>query len=125
LVPTVGQEALGGRICAWSTFPGIGDTVAIGCVLYAGNVPIIPNDESWVPARRSPTCYTIIPIGGIHVFIGDIGNEETDLTSRPAWTMAFELDTFVEDTYGQESPRDVYALDLEKSRPTQIALRYR
>ena len=86
----------GAQIRAGSAFGGIGNTVAIGRVLYAGNVPVVPNNVCWVPARRSPIHCTIVPIGDIHVFIGNIGDEEADLTSRPART-TFELDTFAED----------------------------
>jgi hypothetical protein len=54
LAPTVGQSALGAWIQAGSTFTGIGDTVAIGHVLYNFGFPIIPVDNLWVPAREDP-----------------------------------------------------------------------
>jgi hypothetical protein len=38
-------------------------------------LPHRPADNLWVPAREDPTRLTIIPIGDIHIFIG-----ETDLT---------------------------------------------
>jgi hypothetical protein len=45
LVPTVGLRASGAWIQAGSTFAGIGDTVAIGRVLYDSGFPIIPADN--------------------------------------------------------------------------------
>ena len=45
LAPTVGPEASGGRNRAGSAFAGIGDTVAIGRVLYAGGFPLVLRDE--------------------------------------------------------------------------------
>jgi hypothetical protein len=61
LVPTVGPVASG----------GIGDTIAIGRVLYARNIPIVPNDECWISARENAVHCSVIPIGGIHIFIGE------------------------------------------------------
>jgi hypothetical protein len=96
----VGLDASGARIQAGSTFVGIGDTIAIGRVLYDFGFPIVLADNLWVPAREDPTRLTVIPIGDIHIFI-----EETDLTPTtetnfqrigmaeiPKQT-AFELDT--------------------------------
>ena len=116
LVPTVGQEALGARIQAGSAFAGIGDTVAVGRVLYAGNLPIVPDDEGWIPARERPNRCTIVPFGGVHIFIGETGDRDDDAAPRPART-ASELDTFAEDRSGQDPPKDGSALDLENSRP--------
>jgi hypothetical protein len=93
LVPTVGQEALEAHIRAGSAFTGIGDTVTIGRVLYAGDIPIQPNNECWVPDRIIPTRCMIVPIGDIHVFIGDINNDKIDKTPRPVRT-SFELDMY-------------------------------
>jgi hypothetical protein len=75
LAPTIGQSASGVRIQVGSTFAGIGDTIAIGRVLYDFGFPIVPADNLWVPARENPARFTIILIGDIHIFIG-----ETDLT---------------------------------------------
>jgi hypothetical protein len=96
----VGQNASGAQIQAGSAFVGIGDTAAIGRVLYDSGFPIILADNLWVPAREDPARLTIVPIGDIHIFI-----EETDLTpatetnfrqigmaETPKRT-AFELDT--------------------------------
>ncbi|KAK1626875.1 hypothetical protein QYE76_001190 [Lolium multiflorum] len=47
------------------------DTIAVGRVLYAGNLPIVPPDECWIPARTNPVKLSIVPIGGIHIFIGE------------------------------------------------------
>jgi hypothetical protein len=71
LAPTVGQVASGARIQAGSAFAGIGDTVAIGRVLYDSGFPIVPADNLWVPAREDPARFTVVPIGDIHIFIGE------------------------------------------------------
>ncbi|KAK1642835.1 hypothetical protein QYE76_060640 [Lolium multiflorum] len=62
------------------------DTIAVGRVLYAGNLPIVPPDECWIPARTNPVKLSIVPIGGIHIFIG----ETVDSDGNP-------LETKVED----------------------------
>jgi hypothetical protein len=67
----VGLSTSGTRIQAGSAFAGIGDTVAIGCVVYNSGFPIIPADNLWVPAREDPTRFTVVPIGDIHIFIGE------------------------------------------------------
>jgi hypothetical protein len=67
----MGQSASGAWIQAGSAFAGIGDTIAIGCVLYDFGFPIIPADNLWVLAREDPTRFTVIPIGDIHIFIGE------------------------------------------------------
>jgi hypothetical protein len=109
-----------------STYAGIGDTVAIGRVLYDSGFPIIPADNLWVPAREDPTRLTVVSIEDIHIFIG-----ETDLTpatetnfrrigmaETPKRT-AFELDMEEEssDLELSKSSRS----DL-KTNPTQPAL---
>jgi hypothetical protein len=71
LAPTVGQNASGARIQAGSAFVGIGDTIAIERVLYDSGFPIIPVDKLWVPAREDLARFTVIPIGDIHIFIGE------------------------------------------------------
>jgi hypothetical protein len=60
-----------------SAFTGIGDTVAIGHVLYDSGFPIIPTDNLWVPARENPARFTVVLIRDIHIFI-----RETTLTPR-------------------------------------------
>jgi hypothetical protein len=67
----VGHYASGAWIQARSTFGGIGDTVAIGRVLYDSGFPIVPADNLWVPAREDPARFTVVPIGDIHIFIGE------------------------------------------------------
>jgi hypothetical protein len=96
----MGHNASGARIQVGSAFACIGDTVAIGHVLYDSSFPIVPADNLWVPAREDPTRLTVIPIGDIHIFIG-----ETDLTpttetnfrrigmAKTPKRTAFELDT--------------------------------
>jgi hypothetical protein len=122
----MGQNASGARIQVGSAFAGIGDTVSIGRVLYDSGFPIIPADNLWVPAREDPARFTVIPIGDIHIFIG-----ETDLTpatetnfrrigmaATPKRT-AFELDT-------EEESSDLELSKLSRSdlktNPTQPAL---
>jgi hypothetical protein len=83
LAPTMGQNASGAWIQAGSAFAGINDTVAIGHVLYDSSFPIIPADNLWVPAREDPARFTVVPIGDIHIFIG-----EMDLT--PATETKFQ-----------------------------------
>jgi hypothetical protein len=109
-----------------SAFAGIGDTVAIRCVLYDFGFPIVPADDLWVLAREDPTQLTIVSIGDIHIFIG-----ETDLTSTmetnfwwigmaetPKQT-AFELDT--EEESSDLEPSKLSRSDL-KNNPTQPTL---
>jgi hypothetical protein len=50
----MGQNASGAWIQAGSAFAGIGNTVAIGHVLYDSSFPIVPADNLWVPARENP-----------------------------------------------------------------------
>ena len=46
LAPTMGQEALQAlQQARTKIFAGIGKTVAIGRVLFSGNIPIVPSDE--------------------------------------------------------------------------------
>jgi hypothetical protein len=79
-----------------------------------------------VPARENPARFSIVPIGDIHIFIGDTNPTpvmETDfqrigMAETPIWT-AFELDTEEEssDLGLSKLPR----LDL-KTNPIQPAL---
>ena len=71
LVPTVGPQASPRRISVRSALGGIGDTIAVGCVLYTENFVIIPNDCFWTLAKENGTNFTIVPFGDIHVFIGE------------------------------------------------------
>jgi hypothetical protein len=122
----MGPNASGARIQAGSAFAGIGDTVAIGRVLYDSGFPIVPADNLWVPAREDPTRFTVVPIGDIHIFIGETNPTpatETNfrwigMAETPKRT-AFELDTEEElsDLELSKSSRS----DL-KNNPTQPAL---
>ncbi|KAK1607805.1 hypothetical protein QYE76_031478 [Lolium multiflorum] len=51
------------------------DTIAVGRVLYAGNFPIVPPDECWIPAKTNPVKLSIVPIGGIHIFIAAVDSD--------------------------------------------------
>src|SRR3954466_3657996 len=100
LAPTVGREALQAlQRARTKIFAGIGETVAIGRVLFSGNVPIVPPDEFWIPAKTNPMRCSIVPIGDIHLFIGETDSSTSSLevegSSRPAWT-AYGLDMFTE-----------------------------
>jgi hypothetical protein len=122
----VGHNTSGAQIQGGSAFVGIGDTVAIGRVLYDSGFPIIPADNLWVPAREDPTRFTVVPVGDIHSFIG-----ETDLTpamennfrrigmAKTPKRTAFELDT-------EEESSDLELSKLSRSdlknNPTQLIL---
>jgi hypothetical protein len=100
LAPTVGQGVSRARIQAGSAFAGIGDTVAIGHVLYDSGFPIILADTLWVLTREDPARFTVVPIGDIHIFIGETNPTPTTETNFRRIGMAeipkrtaFELDT--------------------------------
>jgi hypothetical protein len=122
----MGQNTSGARIQAGSTFAGIGDTIAIRRVLYDSGFPIIPADNLWVPAREDPARFTVVPIGDIHIFIGEINPTpamETNfrrigMAETPKWT-AFKLDT--EDESSDLELSKLSRSDL-KNNPTQPAL---
>ena len=121
LAPTVGLAAPEAQVRAEPAYGVIGDTVAIGRVLYAGNYPIVPNDEFWVPARENVTNLNIVPFGDIHIFIGYVPDQPIAMTTSPART-AFGPDTIAEVRSVPELPREISALDLKNSRTTQTAL---
>jgi hypothetical protein len=100
LAPTMGPSASGARIQVGSAFAGIDDTIAIGRVLYDSGFPIVPTDNLWVPAREDPARFTVVPIGDIHIFIGETNPTPTTETNFRRIGMAetpkrtaFELDT--------------------------------
>ena len=66
----MGQVSFGSAFRAESTRIGIGETIAIGRILYASDVPLIVLDETWIPAREAMTSYTIMSFGDIDVYIG-------------------------------------------------------
>ena len=74
LAPTVGQDGSEASIWADSANGVIGDNIAVGRVLYNGNVGIVPDDETWMPARENITSCNIVPVGDIHLFIGFTGS---------------------------------------------------
>jgi hypothetical protein len=47
----------------------ISDTIITGRVMYYGNIPVVLNDGSWIPASDNVITGTIVPIGGIDIFI--------------------------------------------------------
>src|SRR3954462_5886491 len=102
---------------------GIGETVAIGPVLFSGNVPIVPPDEFWIPAKTNPTRCSIVPIGDIHLFIGktDLGTSSLGVggASRPART-AYGLDTFAEGSMPDLSS-ELADKDRKAPRPARTA----
>jgi hypothetical protein len=122
----MGQNVSGARIQAGSAFAGIGDTVAIGRVLYDSGFPIVPTDNLWVPATEDPTRLTVVPIGDIHIFIG-----ETDLA--PATETNFRrigmAETPKRTTLELDTEEESFDLELSKlsrsdlkTNPTQPAL---
>ena len=48
----------------------IGETIAVGRILYASDVPLIVLDETCIPAKEAVTAYTIMSFGEIDVYIG-------------------------------------------------------
>src|SRR4051812_28849076 len=125
LAPTVGQEALQAlQRARTKIFAGIGKTVAIGRVLFSGNVSIVPFDEFWIPAKTNPTRCSIVPIRDIHLFIGETNLGTSSLgvggASRPART-AYGQDTFTEGSMSDLS-LEFAGKDRKNSRPTQTAL---
>src|SRR5215213_6669370 len=122
LAPTVGPEASGGRNREGSAMGSYDDTIAVGRVLYAGNLPIVPPDECWIPARTNPVKLSIVPIGGIHIFIGETVDSDGNPLVSNADATAAELDAvakFRSET--QEPPKEGSALDLKNFKPTQSA----
>src|SRR3954466_11230082 len=124
LAPTVGREALQAlQRARTKMFAGIGETVAIGRVLFSGNVPIVPPDEFWIPAKTNPTRCSIVPIGDIHRFIGETDSGTSSLgvggASRPAQT-AYGKDTFAEGSMSDLSSESSDK-DRKNSRPTPTA----
>ncbi|KAK1611700.1 hypothetical protein QYE76_035373 [Lolium multiflorum] len=84
LAPTVGPEASGGRNREGSAMGSYDDSIAVGRVLYAGNFPIVRPDEFWIPARTNPVKLSIVPIGGIHIFIGETVDSDGNALVRDA-----------------------------------------
>src|SRR4051812_4428434 len=124
LAPTVGQEALQAlQRARTKIFAGIGETIAIDRVLFSGNVTIVPPDEFWIPVKTNPTRCSIVPIGDIHLFIGETDSGTSSLgvggASRPART-AYGKDMFAEGSMSDLS-LEFASKDRKNSRPTQIA----
>lgn len=98
------------------------DSIAVGRVLYAGNFPIVPPDEFWIPARSNPVKLSIVPIGGIHIFIGETVDSDGNALVSNADASAAELDAVAKiRSESQELLKEDSALDQEKSKPTQSA----
>ncbi|KAK1630719.1 hypothetical protein QYE76_005034 [Lolium multiflorum] len=98
------------------------DTIAVGRVLYAGNLPIVPPDECWIPAKTNPIKLSIAPVGGIHIFIGETVDSDGNPLVSNADATADEQDAVAKiRSEMQELPKEDSALDLEKSKPTQSA----
>ena len=66
----MGQVSFGSAFQAESARIGIGETITVGRILYASNVPLIILDETWIPAKEAVTAYTIMSFGEIDVYIG-------------------------------------------------------
>jgi hypothetical protein len=122
----VGPNASGARIQAGSTFVGIGDTVAIGRVLYDSGFPIVPADNLWVPARENPARFTVVSIGDIHIFIGE--TNPTPATETDFWRIGM-AETPTRTTFKLDTEEESPDMELSKSsrsdleaNPTQPAL---
>src|SRR4051812_22934884 len=124
LAPTMGEDALQAlRRARTKIFAEIGKTIGIGRVLFSGNVPIVPPNEFWILAKTNPTRCLIVPIGDIHLFIGETDSGTSSLgvrgESRPA------LNAYGKDTFAEGSMLDLSlefaSKDLKNSRPTQTA----
>ncbi|KAK1680702.1 hypothetical protein QYE76_041550 [Lolium multiflorum] len=122
LAPTVGPEASGGRNREGSAMGSYDDSIAVGRVLYAGNFPIVPPDEFWIPARSNPVKLSIVPIGGIHIFIGETVDSDGNPLVSNADATAAEQDAVAKfRSESQELPKEDSALDLKNFKPTQSA----
>ncbi|KAK1645878.1 hypothetical protein QYE76_063683 [Lolium multiflorum] len=122
LAPTVGPTASGGRNREGSAMGSYDDTIAVGRVLYAGNMPIVPPDECWIPAKTDPIKLSIVPVGGIHIFIGETVDSDGNPLVSNADATAAEQDAVAKiRSESQELPKEDSALDLRKSKPTQSA----
>ncbi|KAK1626676.1 hypothetical protein QYE76_000991 [Lolium multiflorum] len=94
------------------------DSIAVGRVLYAGNFAIVPPDECWIPAKTDPVKLSIVPIGGIHIFIGEtVDSDGNALVSRADATAAEQ--THREDPIREGNFQGRFRLRSEKSNPTQ------
>src|SRR3954468_22439262 len=124
LAPTMGQEALQAlQRARTKIFAGIHETIAIGRVLFSSNVPIVPPDEFWIPAKTNPTWCSIVPIRDIHLFIGETDSGTSSLgvggASRPART-AYGQDTLAEGSMSDLSS-EFAGKDRKASRPARTA----
>ena len=98
------------------------DSIAVGRVLYAGNFPFVPPDEFWIPARSNPVKLSIVPIGGIHIFISKtVDSDGNALVSNADATGAKQDAVAKIRSEPQELPKEDSALDLKNSKPTQSA----
>jgi hypothetical protein len=94
------------------------ESIAVGRVLYAGNLPIVPPDECWIPARTDPIKLSIVPIGGIHIFIGETIDSDGNALVSHADVTAAEQDAVAKiRSKTQELPKEDSALDLEILKP--------
>ena len=66
----MGQVSFGSAFRVESARIGIGETITVGRILYASDVPLIVLAETWILAREAVTAYTIMSFGEIDVYIG-------------------------------------------------------
>jgi hypothetical protein len=98
------------------------DSIVVGRVLYAINFSIVPQDECWIPAKTDPIKLSIIPIGGIHIFIGEtIDSDGNTLVSHTDATAAEQDAVAKIRSESHEPPKEDSALGLEISKPTKSA----
>jgi hypothetical protein len=67
-------------------------SIVVGRVLYAGNFSIVPQDECWIPAKTDPIKLSIVPIGGIHIFISETVDSDGNALVSNADAAAAEQD---------------------------------
>ncbi|KAK1695602.1 hypothetical protein QYE76_012299 [Lolium multiflorum] len=90
------------------------DSIAVGRVCLRRKLSI--------PASTNPVKFSIIPIGGIHIFIGETVDSDGNALVSNADATAAEQDTVAKIRSEMlELPREDSALDLEKSKPTLSA----
>jgi hypothetical protein len=76
-----------------------------------------------IPARIDPVKLFIVPISGIHIFIGEIVDSNGNALVSNTDTTAAEQDVVANiRSEMQEHPKEDSALDLEISKPTQSAV---
>ena len=64
----MGRVIFGSALRAASAIDGIGDTLAVGHVVYAENIPLVPMDDSWILSQKPVTRSIVLLIGEVRSF---------------------------------------------------------